>query len=269
MKDWKVLILLSMVLVALTSLAGAGETLYNGIVLPDEWPPRCEKLTRDPMPVPYLENRPQVVPIDVGRQLFVDDFLIETTTLQRTFHQPEYCSKNPVIEHSKPGEKKSYEVYAAPFSGGVCYDPADKLFKLWYTRVRPHATCYATSKDGIGWVKPKLDIEGGTNIVINPERGFNSTAIMLDQWTKNPNERFKYFATEYFGIRDDGGVWGLGYRISADGIHWSEPMGKKLLQSVSQSLGSQPAYRGLSGGKMPFLPRSTFCHGTDEGGYTK
>ncbi len=227
MKNLKVLILMSMTLLALTTLANAGETLYNGIVLPEQWPPDYGEITRDPMPVPYLENRPQVIPIDVGRQLFVDDFLIETTTLQRTFHQPEYCSKNPVIEHSKPGEKKSYEVYAAPFSGGVCYDPADKLFKLWYTRVRPHATCYATSKDGIGWVKPKLDIEGGTNIVINPERGFNSTAIMLDQWTKNPNERFKYFASEYFGTRDDGGVWGLGYRISADGIHWSEPMGKK------------------------------------------
>jgi hypothetical protein len=47
---------------------------------------------------------------------------------------------------------------------------------------------------------------------------------MLDQWTRNPNERFKYFASEYFGTRADGGVWGLSYRISADGIHWSEPM---------------------------------------------
>ncbi|MHC5138953.1 MAG: glycosyl hydrolase family 32 [Planctomycetota bacterium] len=122
-------------------------------------------------------------------------------------------------------EEKSPGMYAAPFSGGVCYDPADNLFKLWYTRYRPSATCYATSKDGIHWTKPELDIEAGTNIVLNPEKGFNSTTIMLDQWTKNPNERFKYFASEYFGTRADGGVWGFSYRISADGIHWSEPMG--------------------------------------------
>ncbi|MHC5062022.1 MAG: hypothetical protein ACYTFK_13165, partial [Planctomycetota bacterium] len=136
------LILVSMTLLALTGSANAGETIYNGIVLPDEWPPRCEKLTRDPMPVPYLENenRPQVVPIDVGRQLFVDDFLIEESTLSRTFHQPDIY-REPVIEpeDSRPG------MYAAPFSGGVCYDPADNLFKLWYTRYRPSATCYATS----------------------------------------------------------------------------------------------------------------------------
>ncbi|MBN2133456.1 MAG: hypothetical protein JW741_28410, partial [Sedimentisphaerales bacterium] len=46
----------------------AAEILYNGIELPDPWPPRIAKLTREPMPVPYLENRPAVVPIDVGRQ---------------------------------------------------------------------------------------------------------------------------------------------------------------------------------------------------------
>ena len=56
--------------------AFAGERLYNGIVLPDAWPPRhFSTLTREPQPVPYLRDRPATVPIDVGRQLFVDDFL--------------------------------------------------------------------------------------------------------------------------------------------------------------------------------------------------
>ncbi|MHC5161771.1 MAG: hypothetical protein ACYSO4_01420 [Planctomycetota bacterium] len=220
MKNCKTFILISTLLLALTSLGSAGEILYNGIELPEQWPPRYPKLTYDVMPVPYLENIPDVIPIDVGRQLLVDDFLIEESTLSRTFHQPDIYQE-PVIEP----EEKSPGMYAAPFSGGVCYDPADNLFKLWYTRYRPSATCYATSKDGIHWTKPELDIEAGTNIVLNPEKGFNSTTIMLDQWTKNPNERFKYFASEYFGTRADGGVWGFSYRISADGIHWSEPMG--------------------------------------------
>jgi hypothetical protein len=42
------------VVVLLTTLpSSAGETLYNGIVLPDVWPPRVERLTGEPMPVPY------------------------------------------------------------------------------------------------------------------------------------------------------------------------------------------------------------------------
>ena len=70
---------------------GAGELLYNGIQLPDEWPPgrSLEELRAGtPMRIPYLEEPPEVIPIDVGRQLFVDDFLIEESTLERRFHRP-------------------------------------------------------------------------------------------------------------------------------------------------------------------------------------
>jgi len=68
MKIWKVSVSVALLLLALTGLASAGETLYNGIELPDQWPPKYNELTRDPMPVPYLENPPAVVPIDVGLQ---------------------------------------------------------------------------------------------------------------------------------------------------------------------------------------------------------
>ena len=62
-----------------------GELLYNGIRLPARWPPK-RAYSLDPMPVPYLDRPPAVIPIDVGRQLFVDDFLIAETTLKRTYH---------------------------------------------------------------------------------------------------------------------------------------------------------------------------------------
>ena len=59
------------------------EVLYNGITLPKVWPPRdMEPDVHRPMPVPYLQSPPDVIPIDVGRQLFVDDFLIEYTDLE-------------------------------------------------------------------------------------------------------------------------------------------------------------------------------------------
>src|SRR5581483_9124798 len=67
----------------------SGEVLYNGIILPAEWPPR-RPVTMDPETPPYLGDPPSVIPIDVGRQLFVDDFLIADTTLTRVWHRPQY-----------------------------------------------------------------------------------------------------------------------------------------------------------------------------------
>ncbi len=64
-----------------------GELLDNGIRLPKTWPPdNMIRDSREPMPVPYLEYPPEIIPIDVGRQLFVDDFLIEAT---ETFNNTE------------------------------------------------------------------------------------------------------------------------------------------------------------------------------------
>jgi hypothetical protein len=40
------------------------------------------------MPAPYLESPPSVIPIDLGLQLFVDDFLIAENSLERVLHQP-------------------------------------------------------------------------------------------------------------------------------------------------------------------------------------
>lgn len=130
--------------------------LYNGIVLPEKWPPDYGEITRDPMPVPYLAHPPAIIPIDLGRQLFVDDFLIETTTLRRTFHQPEYCEENPVIRRDRPGD------YKAPFSGGAWYDPADDLFKIWYSGGES-TLLYATSRDGIHWETPRWSQPGATS----------------------------------------------------------------------------------------------------------
>ena len=57
--------------------SGEGELLYNGIRLGKNWPPRdIDSASRAVRAVPYLQVRPGVVPIDVGRQLLVDDFAI-------------------------------------------------------------------------------------------------------------------------------------------------------------------------------------------------
>ncbi|MEZ6046813.1 MAG: hypothetical protein R3C11_14790 [Planctomycetaceae bacterium] len=193
---------LLLLLVSSCLIAGEqGELLYNGIRLPAQWPPYSKDYAEDPVTPPYLKSPPAVIPIDVGRQLFVDDFLIEETTLTRQFHQPEYYEGNPILVPDQPWELTSYNYrggpdfptpvagvrgsspYAMPHSDGVWYDPAEKIFKMWYfggegpSPTRSMATtCYAVSKDGIHWEKPKLkvnpwlDLEE-TNIVRYGKRG--------------------------------------------------------------------------------------------------
>ena len=96
---------LSSIVLFLTAQAPTSERLYNGIHLLSPWPPRIQSLTSEPVMPSYLSEPPDVIPIDVGRQLFVDDFLIEETTLQRTYHKAEYYSNNPILKPDRSWEQ--------------------------------------------------------------------------------------------------------------------------------------------------------------------
>ncbi len=194
------------------------ETLYNGIRLPSPWPPRLSGFTSEPMAPPYLASPPAVIPIDVGRQLWVDDFLIEKTTLRRTFHRAKYHPDNPILKPDRAWEKDGGPT-AMVFSDGVWHDPADRLFKMWYMGGHTRSTCYATSRDGIHWEKPRLDVKEGTNIV--QLAGRDSVTVWLDLEEKDPKRRYKLFRSH----RADGG-WALALYFSADGIHWGEAAAK-------------------------------------------
>ncbi|MCU1381471.1 MAG: hypothetical protein JWL71_168 [Acidobacteria bacterium] len=198
----------------------AGETLYNGIRLPRPWPPDRRSLPLRPLPPPYLVAPPDVIPIDVGRQMFVDDFLIQETTLERAFHRPEYYSDNPILWPNTRWEK--YDEYAERtktrsnpaamvFSDGVFFDPHDRLFKMWYMGGYSQNVCYAYSHDGMRWEKPSLDIVAGTNITMGGHR--DSSTVWLDQTERDPARRFKmaYWYDHYLVLLD-----------SPDGIHWHE-----------------------------------------------
>ena len=227
----------------------AGETLYNGIALPDEWPPQRRELGRDPAPVPYLDHPPEVVPIDVGRQLFVDDFLIESTTLRRAFHKPSWHPSAPVLvpdrawESLAPGNARGRS--AMPFSDGVWYDPADRQFKLWYY-AGELATCYAQSADGIHWEKPPLDVVEGTNIVLEHPGRRDSGCVWLDQGAP-PGERFKMACYDLTSCEHD-------VFLSADGIHWTRRTATGNAQDRT-SFFYNPFRR-----KWCFSLRSTFFH---------
>ena len=191
------------------------ETLYNGIELPVGWPPNYGEPTGEPMPVPYLENPPDVISIDLGRQLFVDDFLIEDTTLNRTFHSARMYPGNPVLD-------------VPTYSGGIWYDSYEGVFKNWHNLGRD-GIGYATSQDGIHWEKPALDVVEGTNIVLEhtdpwaPSQRYNcdTTSVWIDYEETDPDRRYKAYLTYLWPNNINDFFFSL--RYSADGIHWSEP----------------------------------------------
>jgi len=197
------------------AVAGAGETLYNGVVLPDIWPPVIKApLTNQPMPVPYLIDRPKAAPINVGRQLFVDDFLIESTDLKRTFHQPKYHPSSPVLRPEAAWEKEKSASRAGAFSDGVWYDPQQKKYLMWYMAAE-RRTCLAVSDDGVHWNRPTAELEPPTNTVLRTVR--DSATVWLDAYATDPRERFKLFEARYKKR-----PWKMAMHVSSDGRQWSE-----------------------------------------------
>lgn len=215
-------------LVLLLVLHGAlaAETLYNGIVLPSPWPPRDRvDGNRAPMPVPYLQAPPEVIPIDIGRQLFVDDFLIESATLQRTWHLAAKYQGNPILKPEtelefRQGRSGSLPG-ACPHSGGAWYDPKDRLFKMWYMTGWYAGTAYVTSQDGLSWQRPDLGFLPGTNHVPDPRReiGWGAANVRLDLFTDDPAQRWK----SLYWYHEAASGRGARLHTSPDGLRWSLP----------------------------------------------
>ena len=214
-----------------SSVLGPSETLYNGVVLAKNVADRSEMAAyRDyPLPVPYLENPPTTIPVDVGRQLFVDDFLIENTTMTRTWHKAQKDARGPVLWPETPLEKGQLsgkdsptESMAAPFSGGVWYDGRDGLYKCWYCAGWFDGTAYAYSSDGYAWIRPELKAVPGTNRIVAPtvvggKRSYRDSAAVVMDPDETGGTRFKMLIWS----RPQGGE----LFCSNDGLEWSKPVG--------------------------------------------
>ncbi len=197
------------------------------------------------------------------RQLFFDDLGIERRdNLKRVVHQPTKHPQNPVLRREHPWEGFRIQVY-----GTMIYDPHAQLFKSWYMNIpktaaekitvdgegRPgHATllCYATSKDGIQWDKPVLnivDFEGSTenNMIsrdmYNPE-GFS---VLYEPQDPDPSRRYKAFYWDHgYGptikfegqeIYGSGPKDGMYVAFSPDGIHWTPYEGNPVMKLDSDT----------------------------------
>ncbi|MBT3291716.1 MAG: hypothetical protein HN380_30515, partial [Victivallales bacterium] len=196
-----------------------GELLYNGIRLPKAWPPRnMNARDEGPMPVPYLAALPKVVPIDVGRQLFVDEFLVEQTSLKRRFHLASKYEGNPILKPEMPWEINAPRNAAAcPKGGGVWWDAEKQRFRMWYEAGWIGSVCYAESADGLRWERVSQDVDPGTNRVLPASYHVDSWTVFPDYDTADASQRWKLF------VRGPGGNIPGDSFVSADGIHWGKP----------------------------------------------
>jgi hypothetical protein len=195
----------------------AGERLYNGIVLPEIWPPEdVDTQSDEPPATPYLDHPPKAIRIDVGRQLFVDEFLIESTDLLHKYHLPQKYPGNPILKADSALERQPGLVGG---TGRPCvwWNPAKRTFDLWYqagTYFRG-TIALAQSRDGLSWTRPALDINPGSNQALPSGFQPDSYGIVPDWETRDPAQRFKLFVT------NPGGTQPAHSFTSPDGVHWT------------------------------------------------
>ena len=164
---------------------------------------------------------PSIEPIEIGnrREIFVDRFLVDSLTNARLELQHPQPAES-VIKFDKPWE--------GPFCGYVTVIRDGDVYHMYYRGLTSaggdgtdrEVTCYATSPDGINWLKPELGIhefDGRTdnNIVLRGQTpASHNFAPFLDKNPNvNPEHKFKALA----GTKSSG----LIAFVSADGLTWN------------------------------------------------
>ena len=153
------------------------------------------------------------------RELFVDDYLIETMKgTQLRLHQP--VPMEIAIPFDLPWEGR-YCCYTTVFQDGETY----RAYYRGYADLdKQQVTCYAESTDGLLWSKPNLGLfeVAGTcdnNVILVPpaDRDYGPTHNFAPYPDARPGvpdgERLKALA---------GTGQGLWAYASADGVHWRE-----------------------------------------------
>jgi len=158
-------------------------------------------------------------PIDIGNrlELFVDDYLIDQVDgdVRQQVRQPEPQDVVFVTDEPWEGNTSGYYTF---FRDGDLYR---MIYRGWQHDPQQEAehkevTCYAESKDGVNWTKPKLglfEFDGSkeNNIIWKGRGTHNFTAMRDDNPAAPASARYKAFG---------GGGGGLLPFRSPDCIHW-------------------------------------------------
>lgn len=166
------------------------------------------------------------------RHLLLDSRIIANTqNAHLTPGTVEKHASNPLMKEDKPWEVRFDNLYA-----NILYDPVETRYRCWYSPFIVHQSsrgttleqrenrrfifpkktemgvCYATSRDGLKWEKPELNLvefEGSkaNNLVL---RGPHGVGVFRDDHESDPQRRYKMFRVE-------------DTRCSTDGLHWDTP----------------------------------------------
>lgn len=171
-----------------------------------------------------------VINIGGRRELFWDDYLIdhEATTAVLKLHRPQ--SKEVVIDHNEPWEGDGCDFH--------CIVQDDGFYRMYYLGwemlkpdmtlgPRPIVVCYAESKDGKSWVKPRLgicDFEGSkeNNIILDHHTArFDNFSVFKDTNPDCPPEEL-YKGIGIDGFNATGDAHHLWCFTSPDGIRFKK-----------------------------------------------
>jgi hypothetical protein len=157
------------------------------------------------------------VPLGSRKHLFIDAMLLESMQKVELICNPPLRIETS-FRNTEPWEPGPRHGSTIPYVMAVWHDQS--LFKMLYSNSgmwagRSHATCFATSKDGLNWEKPILKLKpwGGNvdnNIVLR--QACYGTVIVDDYPDVPADERFKLVAWSMY--------WGFHVFVSPDGIHW-------------------------------------------------
>lgn len=170
-----------------------------------------------------IEFAPTVVGVADDKQLFIDDYVINSmSNVTRTLNQATKTA-SPIIPLDKAWEGAGTANSASYIYGTTIYDDAASIYKMWYTCLDgsgPYFTCYATSTDGTSWTKPNLGIYtygGNKNNNIIGEYGLAN--IVKDTGDPDPAKRYKMM---YYAGNVGGEYW-YSVAFSSDGTHFGTP----------------------------------------------
>jgi len=177
------------------------------------------------------ENRRSLNDLTGPWQLFVDDHVVAVKeNVVRTYHVFTKHPSNPVVKADKPWEGNNVYVY-----GTVLPTESGDGFRMWYHALPEiegedyYRLLYATSKDGLIWVKPNLGIieyKGlrDNNIFVRRGKRDHILSVIHTPWERDP--RRQYLMYNFDGDHPAGAGYMAAW--SPDGIRWHDAADKPV-----------------------------------------
>lgn len=176
------------------------------------------------------------IDIDTGRQLFVDDYLVDSTRgVVRHWNRPVKMDAPVVAPWNGAAPKVTDTSRISPWraatdaekaeatqtpvrltaatDGGLWWDPTKRKFRLWYQADWLGDICYAESANGVKWEYPDLGVVPGTNRIFEYDL-IDSWCVCPDYAAENPYAAWKLHISAP-------GMWTTDtLYASEDGIHF-------------------------------------------------